>query len=472
MIGKSWPSTSWRNCFSAHPPADLNEGGCSHETQSLLPIQSDLPPYTKKMKSVLKLIVLGTLVLFVTGCAGPRIEKARFRIATLAGKPLAPMQIDHAEFSGPNDSKGVRESEVSIEGNRILRDKVLVDVVIAKAVDQYGVPDAIELRFTDVGQVQWFTLFYKDPPHTLVFRRSLADVQWLSIRELEESRLIAELDTIPRSVRRLAFGEGPLPPPWPVTISLEQFEAFDVPVPTSPPTEVDAKDYMEVANTLQKRLSQSPPPNAEVCSLAEKAFTNLRNVTVVPGISWRLVVFSAEQPIAFGVPEGTVFVSDSVVRRLSEVEFTALLAHVMAHQWHQHGRKLATKAGVIGALLLASSVAQVSSAGHPGATGGPAVSLFLSGYTGVLTNPNLGYSRKHEVEANSTATEILEKLDIPPDKLFDALVKFVTPSTKPPKSGSLVIGDVHRLGRTTRDLGILLDGGKLTKQWHRPSPTP
>jgi len=80
-----------------------------------------------------------------------------------------------------------------------------------------------------------------------------------------------------------------------------------------------------------------------------------------------------------------------------------------------------------------------------------------------LTNPNLGYTRKHEVEANCTAVEILRRLDIPPDKLFDALVKFVTPSTKPPKSGSLAIGDVHRLGRTTNDLGILLDGGKLTK---------
>lgn len=429
----------------------------------LLHVQSDVPLDVKKKKSVLKFTALGTLVLMVTGCAGPRVERARFRIASLAGKPPVPMKIDRAEFSGPKDSKGVQESKVTNEGNRILRDKVLVDVAIAKAVDQYGVPEAIELRFTHGGQVQWFTLFYKDPPHTLVFRRSLADVQWLSIRELEESRLMAELDTIPRSVRRLAFGEDPLPPPWPVTISLEQFEAFDVPVPTSPPTEVDAKDYMEVANTVQQRLSQLPPPNAEVCSLAEKAFTNLRNVTLVPGISWRLVVFSAEQPVAFGIPEGTVFVSDSLVSRLSEVELTALLAHVMAHQWHQHGQKLASKAGIIGALLLVSSVAQVISASHPGATGGPAVSLLLSGYTDVLTNPNLGYSRKHEVEANCTAAEILKKLDIPPDKLFDALVKFVTPSPKTPKSGSLAIGDVHRLGRTTRDLGILLDGGKLTK---------
>ena len=430
---------------------------------NLLRVQSDVASDAKKKKSVFKLTAIGTLVFLITGCAGPRVEKARFRIASLAGKPLFPMQTDHAEFSGPNDSKGVRESEVSTEGNCILRDKVLVDVAIAKAVDQYGVPDAIELRFTHAGQVQWFTLFYRDPPHTLVFRRSLADFQWLSIRELEESRLIAELDTIPRSVRRLAFDEGPLPPPWPVTISQEQFDAFGVPVPSSPPTEVDATDYREVANTLQKRLSKLPPPNAEVCSLAEKAFTNLRNVTLVPGISWQLVVFSAEQPIAFGVPEGTVFVSDSVVSRLSEVELTALLAHVMAHQWHQHGRKVTTKAGIIGALLLVPSVAQVISAGHPGGTGGPAVSLLLSGYTDVLTNPNLGYSRKHEVEANYTAAEILKKLDIPPDKLFDALVKFITPSTKTPKSGSLNIADVHRLGRTTRDLGILLDGGKLTK---------
>lgn len=431
--------------------------------EDLLGVQSDVASNAKKKKSVLKFTTLGTLVLLVTGCAGLRVEKARFRIASLAGKPLVPMKIDRAEFSGPKDSKGVQESKVTNEGNRILRDKVLVDVGIAKAVDQYGVPDAIELRFTHAGQVQWFTLFYKDPPHTLVFRRSLADIQWLSIRELEESRLIAELDTVPRSVRRLAFGEGPLPPPWPITISAEQFEAFDVPVPVSPPTAVDAKDYMEVANTLQERLSQLPPPNAELCSLAEKAFTNLRNVTLVPGIFWRLVVFSAEQPIAFGVPEGTVFVSDSLVGRLSEVELTAVLAHVMAHQWHQHGRKLTTKAGIIGALLLASSVAQVSSVGHPGATGGPAVSLLLSGYTDVLTNPNLGYSRKHEVEANCTAVEILRRLDIPPDKLFDALMKFVTPSPKTPKSGSLNIADVHRLGRTTHDLGILLDGGKLTK---------
>jgi hypothetical protein len=81
------------------------------------------------------------------------------------------------------------------------------------------------------------------------------DVQWLSLTQLYKSHIAADLPTVPRSIQRLFFNEGPLAPPWPVTIPPELHGTFVIPqLPAAPSTMLDAHDYAAVANDLTARL--------------------------------------------------------------------------------------------------------------------------------------------------------------------------------------------------------------------------
>jgi hypothetical protein len=424
--------------------------------------------YYSKLAETKELIPLSalllTIVLSLAACAGPAVEGARFRIAKMAGEHPIPLPIDSSEFTG-TDIEAIKQSEVTTKGSRILRDKVLVDVNIAREVENRGLPDTVELNFTDAGQVQWFSLFYRDPPKTLVFRRSLADIQWLSIRELEQSRLFAEIDTVPRSVRRLSFGDGPLPPPWPVTIPKELNKAFGVQAPPDEPAaKIDGGDYSSTADSIRKGLEKLRPPDGEAQYLANSVLAKLAEVAEVPGIVWRLEVFAASEPVAFGVPDGTVFISDGLVKRLTEDELSSVISHEMGHIRYQHGRSLVRGAKAMGIILLIDQVVSIVTFGHPGATGATPEILLTGGYMDVITNPALGYSRTHEIEANYSASEILGHAGIAPDALFDALVKLGPVEPKDIKMGiyqkrSIGFANVHSLGQTTIDFGVMLDSG-------------
>ncbi len=405
-------------------------------------------------------------LVFITSCAGPTVEGARFRMALLAAGPPALYQIEHSEFEG-SDLASIKKAQVTTPGNLILRDKLLIDVTIASRVEALGLPDVIELAFTKVGQVHWFFVFYSDPPKTLVFRRSLADIQWLSVRELEQSRLVAEVDAVPRSVRRLSFGTGPMPPPWPVTIPKELGKAFGVPdQPGEPAASIDGEDYASTADSIRKRLESLWTSDMEVLSLTSRLMPRLVGVAEVPGISWRLEVFQSWKPVAFGVPDGSIFISDGLVKALTEEELASVIAHVMGHVRHQHGRALMRKAKAMGIILLADQVASIVTYGHPGGTGAAPEILLTGGYMDTISNPALGYTPKHEIEANLAACEILRDAGISPDSLFDAFVKLGPVEPEKKKDGlyeerSMEFKNIHRLDHTTLVLGALLDTGTI-----------
>lgn len=402
------------------------------------------------------------LLLTLTACAGPTIEGARFRIARLAGNPGPPLPVDRSEFTSLK-LEDLKKAEVKGAGSRLLLDKMLVDKTIAAFVEARGVPDAVLLRFSSAVQVQWFSVFYKEPSETVVFKRTLADINWLSISELEESRKFKELDTIPRTVVRLAFGSGPLPPPWPVTIQKELYKAFGVPeLPGPPPLNQEEpgdvlKKFQEQAASLRNTLKELPPEK-EGRIRAEKTFKRAVEGVTIPGVSWSLYVFEATEPVAFGAPDGTVFLSSGLVSSLTDDEITAVAAHIVGHEEYRHSKNLMKKARLMGLLLLVNSVASITQYGHPGATGAPAVIFLSGGYTEVLTNPALGYNEEEEVEADRTAADILKRLGIPPDTLFDAFSKF---SQRKRVERSLGIENVHHLDRTTYDFGVMLDSGEI-----------
>ena len=179
------------------------------------------------MRLELRQLAILVLALALGGCAafsagGMAASGARVRHAVRqgwqSGKGLTLYVIPPEEFPQGSSFAAIRDVEPSSEGAQLLRDQVLTDVTIAKTVTQLGLPATIGFASSTAGQVQRFAMFYKTPPRSLVLQRSSMSVQWLSLSQLYESRVGADLPAVPRSVQRLAFNAGPLAPPWPVTI--------------------------------------------------------------------------------------------------------------------------------------------------------------------------------------------------------------------------------------------------------------
>jgi hypothetical protein len=228
------------------------------------------------------------LALALGGCAafsegGMSAEGARFRHAVRQGqqssKGLTIYAISPEEFPQGSRFAAIRDAQPSSEGGQLLRDQVLTDVAMAKMVNEHGLPAAIGFASSAAGQVQHFAMFYKTSPRSLVLQRSSMSVQWLSLSQLYESRVVADLPTVPRSVQRLALHEGPLARPWPVTIPPERRDAFAVPPPSA---EVDGRDYLVVANDLTARLP--PSVNVQNRQRAEAGLARLEPVARIEGL--------------------------------------------------------------------------------------------------------------------------------------------------------------------------------------------
>jgi Zn-dependent protease with chaperone function len=274
-------------------------------------------------------------------------------------------------------------------------------------------------------------------------------VQWLSLSQLYESRVVVDLPTVPRSVQRLAFDEGLLAPPWPVTIPPDLRDAFAVPPqPAVLPTEVDGRDYAVVANDLAGRL-----PNLEGARSQERAagaLARLAAVARVEGLNWRVVVFNAAGAMGFGVPDGTLFVSDGLVRALDDAELAAVIAHLMGHEWYQHARSAAHRRNILAATFLVGGAFSV-------AGGGMGVFMIpTGGYLALIAHPEFGYRQEDEVEANYAAARVLRAANFPPDSLFDAMVKLSGKG----EPGTLAFNRLHRLSTAALlQYGLLLDAG-------------
>lgn len=416
------------------------------------------PSARRRRKRVeIRRIAILVLALALGGCAGfseggMSAEGARFRHAVRQGqqssKGLTIYAIPPEEFPHGSSFAAIRDAQPSSEGAQLLRDQVLTDVTIAKTVNELGLPAAIGFASSGGGQVQRFALFYKTPPRSLVLQRSSMSVQWLSLSQLYESRVVADLPTVPRSILRLAIHDGPLAPPWPVTIPLDGRDAFAVPPqPAAPPAEVDGHDYVVVANDLAARL----PPSANVQNQqrAETALARLEPVARVQGLNWRVVVVNAEGPMGFGVPDGTLFVSDGLVQTLDDAELAAVIAHLMGHEWYQHARASARRRAiqVVGFLV-----------GGAFSLAGGAMGTFViptGGYLALIADPQFGYRQADEVEANAGAARILSDANLAPDALFDAMVKLSGKG----QSGTLAFDRLHHLPAAVLPYGLMLDAG-------------
>lgn len=413
--------------------------------------------------NIFKYLVFICIVLALGGCAGfseggMDAEAARFRHSIRqgkqSGKGIKFYEICPEEFPQGESFVAIRDAQPASEGAQLIRDQVLTDVTIAKKVKEFGLPAAIGFESSKAGQLQHIAMFYKTPPHSLVLKRSSMSAQWLSLSQLYESKIVADLQAVPRSVQRLAFHEGVLPPPWPVIIAPDLRDVFAIPtVPGPPPSEVNGQDYIVVANDLMANLPISTSVQNQ--QRVEAALDRLEPAAGVKGIYWQVVLLNAVKPIGFGVPDGSLFVSYGLVQKLDDAELTAVIAHLMGHECYQHARAAANRA---------NSFIFVSNVGAALAVAGGAMGFFTiptGSYLGLITDPEFGYTQKEEVEANVAAARILKGANLPPDKLFDAMTKLLDKA----EDGSLSFDSVHHLtDGTIIHYGLMLDAGLVGEQ--------
>ena len=414
-------------------------------------------PSEKPAASVFYIILLSLAVLQLAGCAGPTREAARLRIAALSGEPRLLYKVDKGEFPGTSVEE-IGGAEVWTEGARILRDKTLIDRNVAAFVEDKGLPDSLEMWFTHEGLTNFLALYYRKPPGAYVFKRTMSDIDWFSITELEESVLIEGPDNVPRSVERISFGSPAMPPPWPVTLPVGDFiEIVALPTPNEPPKRLEEVNPTPSYDVLEA-LKGLPEPSTEARERAHWALRSLSEAASSTAIAWHIVVFTSTGLTAFSTPDGTLFLSDSLVETLDYRELASVVAHLMAHEWYQHGHKLMKRADTFGFIFLLNTAVSLKVSGHPGTTAVPAITLLTGGYTELLSNPSIGYLKEEEIEANYKAAWMLKTIGIPPDTLFDTLLKLKEKSP-PPQPGTSGFSNVHRLDSSTRDLGLLLDSG-------------
>ena len=407
------------------------------------------------------LVALFSAVLAVCaagGCAalsegGVSAEAARYRVAARqgyeSGKGFQLYRINPQEFPNGSGVAAFRDADPSSDGGKQLRDEVLIDVTIAQAVKDNGVPDAIALMSASAGQSHWCAIFYAKPPRTIVFERTTMSVQWVSLAELYESRVTVRMDAAPRSVQRLAFGVGPLPPPWPVTLTGASRDAFWVSTPAEPPAQVDGSDYADVAASLEAGLPRSASSQNQ--SRAKAALQRLAQTAAAAGLPWKVAVIGGQGPMGFGVPNGSLFVSDGLVEKLNDDELAGLLAHLMGHERYQHARACARSRNLFAATMLVGGAFAVAGGG---------MGFFViptNSYLGLIASPQFGYSDDYEAQANYAAARILKDAKIAPDALFDAMAKLIGTGQGQPASYE----SLHHLETATATYGLMLDAGAV-----------
>lgn len=231
-------------------------------------------------------------------------------------------------------------------------------------------------------------------------------------------------------------------------------DAFAVPPqPAAPSTEVDGHDYVAVANDLEARLP--PSVNVQNRQRTEAALARLEPGARVKGLHWRVVVVNAAGPMGFGVPDGTLFLSDGLVQGLDDAELAAVIAHLIGHEWYQHARAAAHRRNILAVSLLVGGALQLASGG----TGFFLVPM--GGYLELIADPRFGYTQEDEVEANAAAARILDGANLPPDVLFDAMVKLSGKG----QPHTLAFDVLHHLSAAAIfQYGLMLDAGLSAKQ--------
>ena len=321
-------------------------------------------------------MLLGPVALLLAGCAS-QAEKAQQQMLQhdIIASGSRPYSLSRAT---PAERGTSAETQASFEGYGLSHDLEADHPRVAEVVSKYGPPDAVEVHKPYViGAAQstveiYIALFYRNPPRTLLYLDSRAPI-------IGGLQLLAEISQVPRSTRRQAFGEGPMPPPWPVTIPLDRpstvlgihfglltdrMTAFGVPAAPSAPQPFDPTNFMSSYRPISEQIQLGITIVAgEPFERASRAFTRLKPDSILPGFNWRLIVFRSDSNYAFSVPDGTIFVSDGLVSKLSDDELVAVFAHVLGHVAYGHDRwfwqeaNVAEKTGaVVGAAVLVAAV--------------------------------------------------------------------------------------------------------------------
>jgi hypothetical protein len=404
------------------------------------PGRREVGPRTAVARTIGRLIIL-LAALALTGC-DQLSYNSEIRILSLSGNAPVPFGIDRETFTRQTQFESIErqisdipEVHGSTDGLKLLRDAINVDATIDELVTKVGVPDAIEL--SSARMPRYFALFYESPPRTLAVREAIMDVTGFPDPR-HHGEVVLDMNKVPRSIRRLAMGAGPLPPPWPVTIASVDREVFDTPEwPPFLPTRVDGRSWSFMARALTSDMKAGRPDFAARVQAQLNLLTTADQTT---GLAWRAVLFSSDVPTGFGTPDGTLFVSNALVARLNDSELVAVLAHLMGHERYQHYPDNLDRA---------EAIRRVQSPNNPV----PEVPR----YPDALIEPQYAYTRQQEVEANVVALNYLAKIGLPPDTLFDALVALRRTEVSEGEWPSF--GELHHLPLTTADLGRMLDAG-------------
>jgi len=288
-------------------------------------------------RSLCALILFGlspVLSIAATGCAAQRAEsKLTQRDSTFGSAPL--------RVSSPE----APSSETPTEGQEVLRDATAMEPGIADEVRKNGTPDAVEVHSRELaanepaGRKEFFiALYYKRPSQTLLYRERR---ETLFLYTFDQVLNISE---VPRSVRRQAFREGPMPPPWPVTISrtatfpeilgglplpqaVNIADAFGAPMcpaaATPPSVGEDSTAYAAISDGIRKGIAQIH--RGASFDRGSRAFARIDPAARLSGFNWTLVVFHSPANYAFTVPDGSIFLSDGLIEQLSDDQVVAVI---------------------------------------------------------------------------------------------------------------------------------------------------
>jgi Peptidase family M48 len=234
------------------------------------------------------------------------------QLTLVAGPEI--LAVPPGDVAGSNAAT-ISQSRQSWKARRILRAEITVDKTVAATAARAGVPAAMELD----GQ-SYFALYYLTPPRSYFF----------------PGGSVVELKDIPTSIRSIALNQQPRGS-WPVTFGAEQSGSFAVPqTPDAPPATLNRRAFAADAASVQSQLTEAS--DAESIARAQRALRQLAPSAAIPGVQWQMVVFRGEAAAAFAVPNGTLFVSEDLVRDSSDIELAAVTAHLMGHVRYGHYR--------------------------------------------------------------------------------------------------------------------------------------